>query len=117
MKKKALSLIIACYCAVFLSACGKNDYTLYFSLSNKNTGEQIMSLEDALVIGNKICQKYTSNHTQSSHFSDQTNDDGSLKCDQIVNYEIHDMSPEDMDALKAEFEKAFPETNITIYEN
>ena len=117
MKKAFLIALLAVMLIFTFTACGSSgNYTLYFSLLDKDTGEQYMTLEDALEKGNEICKKYTSNHTQTSHFKDSTNDDGSLKCEQIVEYGFSDISEDDMEAMKGEFEKTFPKANITVSE-
>ena len=118
MKKAVLTVLTAIMMIFALTACGNSsgNYTLSFSLNDKETGEQFMTLEDALEKGNEICKKYTSNHTQTSHFKDSTNDDGLLKCEQIVEYGFSDISEDDMEAMKGEFEKTFPKAEISVSE-
>ena len=121
MKKIWIPLLLIAFASVFLvvilfSFGGNKDYLLSFSLNDKNTGEQYTTLEDALEKGNEICNKYSKDHTQSTKFAGKQNDDGTLDNKQTVIYEFHEMSEDDMDAMKDEFETIFPQAEITVTE-
>ena len=117
MKKATLSVLTAIMMIYTLTACGSSgNYTLSFSLLDNDTGEQYTTLEDALEKGNEICNKYSKDHTQSTKFAGKQKDNGTLDNKQTVIYEFHEISEDDMESMKDEFEKIFPKSDITVSE-
>ena len=111
MKKAMFAVLTAAIMIFTLTACN-SDYTISFTTLDKDTDKSFISLEQAMEKGNEICKKYTSDYTESNNFKDSLNDDGTMKCYSQIEYEIHGISEDDFEALKNEFEKAFPQTYI-----